>query len=259
MKLVTWNVNSIRSRLDRVARWLHREQPDVVCLQELKVTDDAFPTDAIRDAGYHAAAYGQKTYNGVAILSLLEPKDVVRGMGPTDHDPEARLIGADVDGVRVFSAYFPNGRTVGSDTYAYKLDWIRRLRAYLERTASPSDAVVLAGDFNVAPRDEDVANPERWGGSVLCHDDARRALEELREWGFVDVFEKHHPDGGVFSWWDYQMLAFPKNDGLRIDHIFATEPLARRCTGAFIDRNERKGKKTDTPSDHAPVVAEFEV
>ncbi len=254
VKIATWNVNSIRARLERLLAWLDSEQPDVVCVQELKVTDADFPRDAIEEAGYRCAVHGQKTYNGVAILSRAEPADVARGMGDDADDPQARIISAMIGPVAVVSAYVPNGQEVGSEKYAYKLEWMRRLRAYLERCYSPSDSLVVCGDFNVAVDDKDVARPEQWAESVLCHSDARAALEEVRAWGLVDVFRKHHPDGGVYSWWDYRMLAFPKHNGLRIDHIFATESLAARSTAARIDRDERKGKK---PSDHAPVICEF--
>ena len=254
MKIATWNVNSIRSRLERFLSWLERTGPDVVCLQELKVTEDVFPFDPIRAAGYHAAVYGQKAYNGVAILAREEPAHVDRGLGDDVDDPQARLIAADVAGVRVISAYVPNGQMVGSEKYDYKLDWIRRLSGYLERRCQPSDPLVLCGDFNVAPDNGDVANPEKWAGSVLCRQTGRDALDDVRRWGLTDVFRQHHPEGGVYSWWDYRMLAFPKDDGLRIDHIFATQLLVQRCTSAEIDREERKGQK---PSDHAPVVAVF--
>ena len=255
MKIATWNVNSIRSRLERLLRWLEKARPDVVCLQELKAADEVFPREAIREAGYHAAVFGQKTYNGVAILSRSELEDVQRGMGDDADDPQARLIAARIDGIQVIGAYVPNGQSVGSEKYAYKLDWMRRLRAYLDRRFEPSVPLILCGDFNVAPDDRDVANPEKWGGSVLCHQRARDALENVRRWGLADVFRQFHPEGGIYSWWDYRMLAFPKNDGLRLDHVFATESLARRCTGAEIDRDERKGQK---PSDHAPVIAMFD-
>lgn len=254
MKIATWNVNSVRSRLERLLSWLAKFEPDVVCLQELKVTDDAFPYEPIREAGYHAAVCGQKTYNGVAILARAEPANVERGLGNDVDDPQARLIAADVAGVRVISAYVPNGQMVGSEKYTYKLDWLRRLKEYLEQRLQPSDPLILCGDFNVAPDDLDVANPEKWAGSVLCHQTVRDALEDVRSWGLTDVFRQHHPEGGIYSWWDYRMLGFPKNDGLRIDHIFATKPLAERCTGAEVDRDERKGQK---PSDHAPVTATF--
>ncbi len=255
MKLATWNINSIRAREERVLGWLDSERPDVVCLQELKVTDDDFPFAAMADAGYHAQVYGQKTYNGVAILSRSEATDVVRGVGDEPDGSQARLIRAEIAGITVVNGYFPNGKEVGSESYAYKLRWMEQLVEVFNRDLSPTDDIVLCGDFNVAPADPDAANPEKWSGSVLCHADAREALERIRRWGLVDVFRQHHPDGGVYSWWDYRMLAFPKGDGLRIDHIFATESLARRCTAARVDRDQRKGKK---PSDHAPVIAEFD-
>lgn len=253
MKIATWNVNSIRSRLDRLLAWLQRTQPDVACLQELKVTDEAFPYEPIQRAGYHATVFGQKTYNGVAILSRAEPANTQRGMSGFD-DPVARFLTAEIDGTWIASIYVPNGQVVGSEKYAYKLRWMRQLREHLESQFQPLDRVVLCGDFNAARDELDVAHPELWANSVLFHKEVRESLEHLLAWGLVDVFRKHHPEGGVYSWWDYRMLAFPKNDGLRLDYILATEPLASRCTGAEIDRDERKGEK---PSDHAPVVATF--
>lgn len=259
MKIVTWNVNSVRTRRERVCRFLNRERPDALCLQELKASDEDFPREAFTELGYHAAVYGQKTYNGVAILTPTEPAEVLRGFGPADEDPQSRLISARIGAVRVLSAYFPNGKTVGSDKWEYKLDWMRRLLEYLETTASPDEPLALTGDFNVAPDDADAANPEKWADSVLCHEDARAALEALAAWGLTDACRPHWPEGGVYSWWDYRMLGFPKNDGLRIDHVFVTAPLVDRCTDARVDRNERKGTKDDKPSDHAPVIAEFDV
>jgi len=260
MKLATWNVNSIRTRLNRVLRWLDAVRPDVACLEELKVAEEMFPFEALEEVGYRAAVFAQRAYNGVAILSRSEPANPTRGWDDDEtDDPQARLIAADVAGIRIVNAYFPNGGTVGSDNYAYKLDWMGRLRRYLERTAAPEDRLILCGDFNVARDDLDVARPQEWAQTVLCHADARRALEEIRQWGFVDVFRRRHPDGGVYSWWDYRMLAFPKNNGLRIDHVFATKPLAEQSKGAWIDRDQRKGTKDDKPSDHAPVLAEFDL
>ena len=256
MKLATWNVNSIRAREARVLRWLESARPDVVCLQELKVTNEAFPYDALKDAGYFAAVHGQKTYNGVAILSRLEPEEVERGFGDGGDDAQARLVAARIGGIQVVSAYVPNGAEVGSEKWAYKLEWMRRLREWLDRRHTKTDPVALCGDFNVAPEARDVCDPTRWKGSVLTHPDVRRALEDVRAWGLVDAFRLHHDEPGFYSWWDYRMLAFPKNQGLRIDHIDLSEPLAGRCTGAAIDRNERKGKQ---PSDHVPVVVELDV
>lgn len=252
MKLATWNVNSIRARETRLIDFLAAQAPDVVCLQELKVTNEAFPFDAIRAAGYSAVVHGQKTYNGVAILARSEPADVEKGMG--DADPQARLISARVGGVRVLSAYFPNGGEVGSDKWTYKLDWMRRLRKHLDAHCDPNQPLVLCGDFNVAPEARDVHDPKAWEGSVLFHPEVREALEEVRRFGLTDTFRMHHAEAGLFSWWDYRMLAFPRNNGLRIDHIFATKPLANACVAATIDRQQRKGKQ---PSDHAPVLAEF--
>ena len=254
MKIATWNVNSIRARLPRLLDWLGRTQPDVVCLQELKVPDDDFPIEEIRTAGYRAVFHGQRTYNGVGILSRTEPSDVVVGLeGGADED-QARLIAATIAGVRFLSAYFPNGQTVGSDKWAYKLDWMSRLKRHLAERYSPRDPLVLCGDFNVAPEDRDVARPDEWAGSVLCQDEARQALKAIAAWGLVDAVRLHHEGPGPYSWWDYRMLAFPKGNGLRIDHLFLTQPLAARCTAAFVDRNERKGK---LPSDHAPVLIEL--
>jgi exodeoxyribonuclease-3 len=254
MKIVTWNVNSVRARLVRLLAWLQKVQPDIVCLQELKAREDVFPFEAIREAGYHAAVYGQKTFNGVSILSRTEPQNIVRGMDDGVVDPQARFLAAQIGEIQVLSAYVPNGQVVGSEPYAYKLDWLRRLRSFLGRHFTHETPLVLCGDFNVARDERDVADPAAWAETVLYHPTSRAALEELLAWGLVDVHRQQHPEGNLFSWWDYQALAFPRNQGLRLDYIFATAPLALRCTSAEIDRQERKGQK---PSDHAPVVAEF--
>lgn len=254
MKIATWNVNSVKARHDRLLAFLDREAPDVLCLQELKTPDDQFPSEAVEAAGYHAAVLGQKTYNGVAILSRAEPAEVERGMNDGVDDPQARLIAAKVNGIHVVCVYVPNGKAVGSDKYAYKLEWLQRLEAWLGRRYRPTDSVVLCGDMNVAPEARDVAFPERWEGSVLCHEDARAGLRAIRDLGFQDLYRLRHPDDDQYSWWDYRMLAFPRGDGVRIDHVFGTAPMALRCTDVRIDRNERKGKR---PSDHVPVIAEL--
>ncbi len=256
MKVATWNVNSIRAREERLAAWLARHQPDVLCLQELKVRDDQMPAAALEAAGYHVAAFGQPTYNGVAILSKTPLTDVRRGLDDDVDDPAARLISARVGRLRVVSAYVPNGQVMGSEKAEYKIEWLRRLRSYLERTASATDPLLVCGDFNVARDDLDVAFPERWRASVLFHEDMRAALDRTMGWGLFDLFRAHHPEGRVYSWWDYRQLSFPKGDGLRIDYVFANAALANRCTSAAIDRDERKGKQ---PSDHAPVVVELDV
>lgn len=240
-------------------QWLEKHRVDILCLQEIKTPTELFPYELIQAAGYHCCVHGQRTYNGVAILSRQEPSNVACGLTDDTADPQARLIAADIGGVRVLSAYFPNGKTVGTPEFAYKLAWMERLRLHLERTADPAKPLILAGDFNVAPEASDVAEPARWADSVLCVDAVRVALNRIRDWGLVDVFHEHHPGGGIYSWWDYRMLAFPKNLGLRIDHVFATQALARRSTHAAVDREERKKGTVEKPSDHAPVIVEFDV
>lgn len=255
MKLATWNVNSIKARKDRALSWLEQHQPDVLCIQELKVEDKGFPKSEVEALGYHCAIHGQKTYNGVAILSRTPPEEVTQGLGDGVDDTHARLISAKVDGVRILSAYFPNGQEVGSDKFAYKLEWMKRLRAYLDTHCDAhADEVALCGDFNVAPFDDDIARLKEFQGGVLACDEVRDALAAIRDFGLVDVFRPFHPDGRVYSWWDYRGGGFERGNGLRIDHVYATARLARRSIGAIVDREERKGK---LPSDHAPVVVEF--
>jgi len=258
MRVITWNVNSVKVRAERLAGVLERHEPDVLCLQELKTPDlPADVSDDLSRRGYHAAVYGQKTYNGVAILSKAEPQDVrigFEGDGGED-DAHARLISAMVGGVRVYSAYFPNGGEVGSEKFVYKLAWMRRLRALLDDRHTADEPLLLAGDMNVAPFDGDVAKPERWKDSTHCVAEAREGLQHVEAFGLTDVLHEKHADGGIYSWWDYRQLAFPKGDGLRIDIIYATKTLADTCTDARVDRDERKGKQ---PSDHAPVIADFD-
>lgn len=254
MKVATWNVNSIRARKERVLGWLERAQPDVLCLQETKVEDAQFPRDEFRVAGYEVVLAGQKSYNGVAIAARRPLTDVVRGLDDGTDDPQARLIAATIDGVRILSAYVPNGQAVGSEKFSYKLAWLGRMRRYLDSRCDPQQPLVLAGDFNVAPEAIDVHDPRLWRGQVLFTVEERAALAQLRNFGLVDTYRRHHTEGGRFSWWDYRQLAFPKNLGVRIDHVFATPPLAEQSLHAEIDREARKG---ENPSDHAPVVAEF--
>lgn len=256
MKIMSWNVNSVRAREARLIEVLRRHQPDALCLQELKTTDDGFPFEAVEAEGYHAVTHGQKTYNGVAILTRAPASEVIRNMDDGVADPQARLISALVGGVQVISVYVPNGDTVGSDKWAYKRQWLDRLARWLEIHADPSKPVALCGDFNVAIEDRDVSDMARWGGSVLCVPDIRAAMQRVLDWGLTDTFRLHVADAGKHSWWDYRGLSFPKNQGLRIDYVLSSAPLTAVCTGAAIDRNERKGKK---PSDHAPVYADFDV
>jgi exodeoxyribonuclease-3 len=252
VKLVTWNVNSIRQRLERLLALLARHTPDVVCLQETKVVDADFPVDVLRAAGYASVFAGQKSYNGVAILARSAPGEVVCGFRDGGNDEQARLLSATVDGVRVICAYVPNGQSVGSDKYAYKLEWYERLRKLLERESDPARPLALVGDFNVAPADLDVHDPEAWRGQVLVSEPERAALSHLLDWGLVDGFRARYPERVAYTWWDYRELGFPLNKGLRIDHVLLTQPLVAKLEDVVIDRDERKGKGA---SDHAPVLA----
>jgi exodeoxyribonuclease-3 len=256
LRIATWNVNSIRARETRVVEWLQAQRPDVLCLQETKVQDASFPEEPFRALGYNIAMYGQKTYNGVAILSLAPLEDERRGFGESDAGEEARLLSAAVAGIHLYSAYVPNGQIVGTPVYQGKLRWLEKLRRLLEARHAPSDRVVVCGDFNIAPEERDVHDPEFWKTQVLFHPTSRAALQDLCAFGLVDTFRLHNDLGGLYTWWDYRQLAFPKNLGLRIDHILATKPLAALCREVTIDRQARKGP---SPSDHAPVVATFDL
>ncbi len=254
--VATWNVNSLRIRHERLLGWLRAKRPDVVCLQELKMQTLDFPTLEYESAGYRAVVVGQKAYNGVAILSRIEhgaPTDIVIGMQDDDPDAESRLIAATIPGLglRVASVYTPNGQTIDSPKYAYKLRWLERLRDYLNRRHSASEPLLLAGDWNVAPGDLDVYDPAGWRDTVICHTAARQALSKVLDFGLFDTLRHIEPTAQIYTYWDYRMLAFPKNHGLRIDHIFCTKSLLDACLSAHVDRNERKGEK---PSDHAPLL-----
>jgi exodeoxyribonuclease-3 len=255
VKLATWNVNSIRARLDRVLDWLDRHRPDVLCLQETKVEDTAFPADEIRKRGYEIAHHGQRTYNGVAILSRTPLADVLFGFEDGEDEAQARLVAATTAGVRVMSVYVPNGESPDSPKYEYKLGWMKRLRAYLATRVKKDAPAILCGDFNVAPAPLDVYDPKAWDGHVLFSEPERKAFQTFLQTGMVDLVRTMHPDAPMYTWWDYRMLAFPKGRGLRIDHLLATPPLAKRATASGVDRESRKGKQ---PSDHAAVWAEFE-
>lgn len=254
MKIATWNVNSIRARLPRVVEWLGRQQPDVLCLQETKAVDDDFPRAEFEALGFHVETFGQKTYNGVAIASRAKPAGLVRGLPDDPPDADRRLIAGTFGGVRVIGVYVPNGTEVGSERFAYKLAWFRHLRQMLEATATPQDPLLICGDFNVAPEDRDVYDPEAWRGRLLFHPDEHAALRHLMAWGLVDAFRLREPGGGHYSWWDYRAGAFHRGWGLRIDLMLMTETLASRCRAVTIDREARKGEK---PSDHAPVIADL--
>lgn len=254
MRIATWNVNSIRARQERLLTWLGAAKPDVLCLQELKCEESQFPLEQVRALGYHAAIHGQKTYNGVALLAREPIEDVTRGLEDGVEDPQSRLIGGTVRGVRVYSVYAPNGQSVGSPAYVYKLEWFARLRRVLDVRHKPGDALVVAGDFNVAPEPIDVWDPKLWEGQTLFSEAERAALAELMGFGLTDSLRALRPGEQKFSWWDYRMLGFPKNRGLRIDHLLVSAPIAERLTAADVDREARKGSQ---PSDHAPVWIEF--
>jgi exodeoxyribonuclease-3 len=256
MRIASWNINSLRRRQGRLLNWLAETTPDVVCLQETKCTDEQFPELVLRAAGYHCAFHGQKSYNGVAILARQSLQDVQTSMGDDEEDSHARVIAATVDSVRVYSVYVPNGQAVGSPAYDYKLKWYERLQRRLQKSESGAPYLAVCGDYNVAPKDVDVFDPKLWHGAIMCSEGERAAFENLCSLPLVDTLRIRHSDAGLFSWWDYRMLAFPKNRGLRIDAILASKALAEKCTDAGIDREMRKGEDA---SDHAPVWAEFDV
>jgi exodeoxyribonuclease-3 len=253
MKIATWNVNSLKVRLPHVLDWLAAAQPDALCLQETKTEDGGFPFAALEQAGYRAIHNGQKTYNGVAILTRTEAADIVRDL-PDFEDPQKRIIAATVDGVRLVCAYMPNGQAVGSDKYEYKLKWLAALARWLGEELQRHPQLVLLGDFNIAPEDRDVHDPVAWQGQILCSEAERDAFRKLVELGFTDAFRLFEQPEKSFSWWDYRMMAFRRNQGLRIDHILVSPALAARCAACIIDKAPRK---LERPSDHAPVVAEF--
>ena len=258
MRIVTWNVNSIRTRLPRCLALLARHRPDVLCLQETKVADGEFPSAPFEAAGYRATLHGQKTYNGVAILSRSEVENVQRGIPDGEGDEQARLLAATVGGVRVVNVYVPNGESVDSPKFPYKLRWLERLAAWLRQTADPSKPLLVCGDFNIAPEDRDVHDPERWRGQVLFHPEEHKRLRSLCDWGLLDLLRGKHPEPGIFTWWDYRMGSFHRGWGLRIDLLLGSPPLAGRCSEVSVDREERKESTGEgKPSDHAPVIAEF--
>src|SRR5262249_38448716 len=245
----------IRARAQRVMAWLQLRRPDVLCMQEIKIEEVEFPSLELKALGYDVMVEGQRTYNGVAIASRLPMREVRRGLGGGGADAQARLLWGSGGGGGLASGDAPNGQTVGSDKWRYKLRWLERLRRHLEQTGDPQQPLALCGDWNVAPEARDVHDPVRWEKAVLFHPDARAALARVCAWGLRDAYRLHHEEAGRYTWWDYRQLAFPKNLGLRIDHILVTAPLASRCQAVAIDREARKGKQ---PSDHAPVEATFE-
>jgi exodeoxyribonuclease-3 len=254
MKIATWNVNSMNVRLPHVLEWLQSHEPDVLVLQEIKQLTEKFPVDALAELGYEAIASGQKTYNGVAVISKTAPADAVTDL-PGFEDAQRRVLAVTIDGLRVVDLYVPNGSEVGSEKYRYKLDWLASLRDFLENEMRQHENLVVLGDFNIAPADEDVYDPEKWGDAILCSPLERDALGKLLDLGLTDVFRKFDQPEGMFSWWDYRAAGFRRNAGLRIDLILTSASMTARCTASYVDKEPRAWER---PSDHAPVVAEFE-
>lgn len=255
MKLATWNVNSLNVRLPQVLDWLASEKPDALCLQETKQEDAKFPYDALKEAGYNAIHSGQKTYNGVAILSPHAMEDIRSGI-PNYADDQKRVIAATVNGIRIICAYMPNGQSLESDKYQYKLGWLKALTAYVDTELKQHPRLALLGDYNIAPEDRDVHDPAAWQGQVLVSEPEREAFRNIIALGLHDGFRLFEQEDKSFSWWDYRMAGFRRNLGLRIDHILVSSPLVPHCKASWIDKAPRK---LERPSDHTPVVLELAV
>jgi exodeoxyribonuclease III len=253
VKIATWNINSLKVRLPQVLDWLAANAPDVLCLQETKLTDDNFPAQDLEAAGYHMVYAGEKTYNGVAVISRQPVTDIVTDT-PGLEDPQRRILGATCNGIRVLNLYVVNGQEVGSDKYVWKLEWLSRVNRYIDSQLREHDHLVVLGDFNIAPEDRDVHDPEAWHEQILCSTPERAALKAMLTLGLVDTFRLFEQEEKSFSWWDYRAGAFRRNMGLRIDLILASQSLASHCTACRIDKEPRR---LERPSDHAPVIAEF--
>jgi exodeoxyribonuclease-3 len=255
MKVATFNVNSLRARLELVAQWLDRHQPDVLCVQETKVQDSDFPTEAFDQTEYHYIFKGQKSYNGVATFSKSRITAAAFGL-PDEPKDEPRLIKAKIDGIWIINTYVPQGYLPDSEKFQYKLNWFDRLLAFFQKNFKPTDPVLWVGDLNVAPLPIDVYDPETLLGHVCFHPEVHKALDKVMQWGFADVFRMHCSDPGQYTFWDYRLPnSFKRNLGWRLDHIMATEPLAQKCSACYIDKEPRTAEK---PSDHTPIIAEFD-
>lgn len=255
MKIATWNVNSLNVRLGHVREWLGSASPDVLVLQEIKQLTTAFDQAAFTEDGYHSIASGQKTYNGVAVICRDTPLDPILDF-PDLEDPQRRVLATTIGAVRVINLYVPNGQSLDSDKYQYKLGWLESLHRFLAAELEKHEHLVVLGDFNIAPDDRDVHDPEKWGEGILCSPAERTALQKLIDLGLVDVYRQFEQKEKSFSWWDYRAAGFRRNAGLRIDLILASTALAKTCTSCFIDREPRTWER---PSDHTPVVAEFDL
>lgn len=255
LKTGTWNVNSIKVRLPRLIAFLEREKPDVLCLQEIKCEESAFPFEALSEIGYESHVFGQRTYNGVALVSKIPLTLIQKGFQDETDDPAARFIGCRTeDGISIYSAYIPNGQEVGAEKYFYKLKWFQRLATYFGKQHPGKEKILVCGDFNVAPEDRDVYDPLAWRGQILCSERERKSFRDFENSGFEDLFRLKEKGSGFYTWWDYRQLAFQKNLGLRIDFVLASPDLAKLCSDVALFRDERKGEK---PSDHIPVIASF--
>ena len=255
MKIASWNVNSLRVRLPQVLQWLEEQPVDVLALQETKTQDPDFPKEEIEAAGYQVVFSGQKTYNGVAILAKHEISDVITDVKNLD-DPQRRILAATVNGVRIVDLYVVNGSEVGSEKYDYKLDWLKKVTAHIKSELKTYSQMVVLGDFNIAPQDEDVHDPEQWQDKILCSKPEREALQKLDKLGLNDTFRFFEQEQKTFSWWDYRGGGFRRNHGLRIDLILASEALHDKCVSSIVDKTPRSWER---PSDHAPVLAEFKI
>lgn len=253
LKVASWNVNSLNVRLPHVLAWCDIARPDILALQETKLTDDRFPVEALLEAGYHSVYSGQKTYNGVAILSREPVTDPVTDIDGLD-DPQRRILAATIGDVRIIDLYVVNGSEVGSEKYAYKLHWLEQVNRWIAGEVQKYEQVIVLGDFNIAPEDRDVHDPEAWHEKILCSTAERRALKEMMALGLSDTFRLFEQEEKSWSWWDYRQAAFRRDMGLRIDLVLASKKMAENCRAAYIDKEPRR---QDKPSDHAPVIAEF--
>lgn len=255
MRIATWNVNSVRARLPRVLPWLEASNVDVVCLQETKCMDDQFPRAEIEELGYHVEIFGQKSYNGVAILSKEPQEDVVRGFPGDDEDAQRRVIGATIGDVTVLNLYVVNGKEVGDVKYDFKLEWLEKLHAFVKDHYDMNEKFVMTGDFNITFDDRDVYDADAWRDKILCSKPEREALDKIMQCGLGDALRKHTDEAEIYTWWDFRTRGFKRNRGLRIDHFLMSKPALDACTSVVVDLEARAGEK---PSDHAPVIATLE-
>jgi exodeoxyribonuclease-3 len=255
LKIASWNVNSLNVRLPHVLAWCEEARPDILALQETKLTDDRFPVDELKEAGYHSAYSGQKTYNGVAVLSREPATDMVTDIDGLD-DPQRRILAATIGDLRIIDLYVVNGSEVGSEKFAYKLHWLEQVTRWIKAEAQKFDKLIVLGDFNIAPDDRDVHDPESWREKILCSTPEREALQRMFDLGLSDTFRLFEQEEKIWSWWDYRMAAFRRNMGLRIDLVLASAAMADICSAAYIDKEPRR---QDRPSDHTPVIAEFDL